>query len=154
MNKRLLCGVAVMAAFGLVLGGCGKKPDKNKEGQATVTFGNTKVQAKDENSTAAIPLPPNMPAYAAVYPGGNVMAVVTMSDEETGTMISYSTKAKPEDVIAFYKKNAKAASLESLHEMQIAGAWTFAAQSKDSEKTVTVTIMANEGEQQVQEVYR
>lgn len=156
MDKRILGGVALVLACGLALGGCDNKSAKvkHKNGKATVTIGNTKVQVKDENSTASIPLPAHMPAYAAVYPGSDVKAVVTMNEEETGTMISYSTPAKPDDIIAFYKKNAKTSALETAHEMRIPGAWTFAAQGKDSDKTITITITSDGGVQSVQEVYK
>jgi len=156
MNKPVLCSVALVLAFGLVLGGCDNKSAKvkHRNGQATVTMGNTKVQMKEDGSSASIPLPANMPGYAAVYPGSDVKAVVTMNAEEVGTMISYTTSAKPDDVIAFYKKNAQAASLESVNEMRMAGAWTFAAQANDSEKTLTVTITSDGDAQSVQEVYK
>lgn len=152
MNKRLACGLSIALALGLVLGGCGKKSEK--EGQTTVKVGNVEARVKDENSTASIPLPQNMPAYAAVYPGADVKAVVTVNQAETGTMISYTTSAKPDDIIAFYKKNAEAASLESVNEIRMQGAWQFSAQSKDAKSIITVTISTENGMQAVQEVYK
>ncbi len=156
MNKCFLGGMAFVVAFGLVLGGCGKKSDQNKQGdgQATVNIGNVNVTAKDEHSTATIPLPQNMPSYAAVYPGADVKAVVTVNQADMGTMISYTTNASPEDVIAFYKKNAEAASLEGAQEVRVAGVWNFGAKGKNSAANITVTMVAENGRLSVQEAYK
>jgi hypothetical protein len=150
MNKRILCCVALVAATGLMLGGCGKKSDK---GQTTVRIGNVEISGKAQQSGETISLPSNMPSYAAIYPGGNVKAVVTMGQPVTGTMISYTTNASPEDVLAFYKKNAEAASLVNINEIRMSVAWQFSAQKPDSEHAITVTISQEEGAQSVQQVY-
>jgi hypothetical protein len=156
MNKRFVCGVAFVAAMGIVLGGCDNKSDKHRDGdgQAEVNIGNVKVRAKDEHSLAVIPLPQNMPSYAAVYPGADVKAVLTVNEAEMGTMISYTTNAKPEDVMAFYKKNAEAASLEGIQEVKAAGLWNFMAKGKNSAANLTVTMVTENGKLTVQETYK
>jgi hypothetical protein len=156
MNKRFLCGAALVLAFGVVLGGCDNKSNKNRDdqGQASVNIGNVNVRVKGENSFANIPLPQNMPSYAAVYPGADVKAVVTVNEAELSTMISYTTNAKPDDVLAFYKKNAEAASLEGINELRMAGIWSFSAKGKDSAANLTVTMVTENGRLSVQEAYK
>ena len=151
MDKRFLFGVSIVMALGLVLGACGKKPEK--QGQTTVKIGNMEVSAKSRQSGETVSLPPNMPSYAAIYPGGDVKAVVTISQPATGTMISYTTNASTEDVIAFYKKNAEAASLENINEMNMSVAWQFSAQKPNSQHAITVMVRTEEGARSVQEVY-
>jgi hypothetical protein len=153
MNKRILCGVSAFMALGLVLGACGKKSENKDKGQATVKIGNVEITAKSQQSGETVSLPSNMPSYAAIYPGGDVKAVVTMSQPATGTMISYTTNAGAEDVIAFYKKNAEAASLQNINEIRMSVAWQFSAQKANSEHAITVTVRTEEGATSVQEVY-
>ena len=151
MNKRFLCGVSIVMALGLVLGACGKKSEK--QGQTTVKIGNVEVTAKSQQSGEPVSLPANMPSYAAIYPGGDVKAVVTMSQPAPGTMVSYTTNAGTEDVIAFYKKNAEAASLQNINEIRMSVAWQFSAQKPNAEHAITVTITTERGVTAVQEVY-
>jgi hypothetical protein len=154
MNKRILCCVALIAASGLMLGACGKKSDKERQGQTTVKIGDMEVSGTTQQAGETVPLPPNMPSYAAIYPGGEVKAVVTMGGQPvTGTMISYTTSASPEELIAFYKKNAEAASLQNVNEIRMSTAWHFSAQKPDNEHAITVTISQENGKQSVQQVY-
>ena len=153
MNKRFLCGVSIVMALGLVLGACGKKSEKQDKGEATVKIGNVEITAKSQQSGETVSLPSNMPSYAAIYPGGDVKAVVTMSQPAPGTMVSYTTNAGTEDVIAFYKKNAEAASLQNINEIRMPVAWQLSAQKPNAEHAITVTITTERGVTAVQEVY-
>jgi hypothetical protein len=53
------------------------------------------------------------PEFAAVYPGGVVEAPPTLAggDAGPGGLVTFTTEAKPDAVIAFYKQRAEAAGL-------------------------------------------
>jgi hypothetical protein len=155
MGKEIFTGLALVAALGLALGGCDDKPNKQqtKNGQATLRVGNTEVRVADDHAPD-VALPSNLPPYAAVYPGGRVRAVVTTSEADIDAMITYTTTAKPQDVLAFYKRNTASAGLETSQDLEVGGIWNFAAQKKDGEANLSVIIMAENGRYTVQETYR
>ncbi|MDE2182756.1 MAG: hypothetical protein KGJ78_07015 [Alphaproteobacteria bacterium] len=156
MGKNIFTTIAILAGITLALGGCDdkhKSETRTEDGHATITFGNTKVQVADDHASG-VTLPANMPAYAAVYPGADVRAVVTTNDASMTAMITYATTAKPGDVLAFHKKNAAAAGLDMSQDVQLGGVWHFAAQKKSGDANLTVTIVAENGRYSVQETYK
>ena len=150
---RTFSCIAAAVSLALALGGCDDKgkPSKPPAGQATLVLGKTRIQVAEDRG-ASIALPSDMPGYAAVYPGAEVRAVVTLHDEAMAAMITYVTTAKPADIIAFHKKNAAAAGLEPSQDMQADGIWHFAAQKKGSH--LTVTVVAENEAFSVQETYK
>ena len=148
MGKTIVC---IVAALAFALGGCDDKGKSGKPSQATLLVGKTKIEVAEDRG-ANIALPSDLPRYAAVYPGAEVRAVVTVHDPSMAAMITYVTTAKPADVVAFHKKNAAAAGLEPSQDMQMGGIWHFAAQKNDAHLTITV-VAENDG-YSVQETYK
>jgi hypothetical protein len=157
MRGKYFSGVVMVLAAGLALGGCDNKHKsdsaKEENGHAKIVVGNTKIEAADEHG-GPVALPESMPPYAAVYPGADVRAVVTTNQESMTAMITYVTTAKPEDVLAFHKKNAQEAGLTDTQDVQVGGLWHFAAEDKAKKINLTVTIVAEDGKYSVQETYK
>ena len=103
--SNILLGVAFGAA--VTLGGCDNNKNKSGEGGAAPKL-NIQLDAT-HSATIGPSLPGNIPDYAKVYPGANVMGVVTMTAMPNApwtATIQYTAAAKPEVVLAFYKQNA------------------------------------------------
>ena len=57
-------------------------------------------------------LPADFPKSVPIYPGAKIIAVVSMGSRKDAYMVTIDTKAKPSEVIDFYKK-AKGFKIES-----------------------------------------
>ena len=69
------------------------------------------------------------PAFASVYPGGEVDGppVLATGPDGPGGLVTYLTDAKPETVIAFHRANAEAAGLSSVMAMNQGDARAYGA---------------------------
>ena len=78
-----------------------------------------------------------VPAFAAVYPGGQVSGVPTEAKgpDGTGGIISFTTEADPDAVIAFYRQQAEAAGLSSTMGMNQGKARAYGAMAADNPGT-------------------
>lgn len=141
MVQRIVLGTLVVAVSALTLGACDNKEQKPKD--------TPKFQIELDKGAVAgsgLSLPKNMPAYAKVYPGADVIAVV--DNKYIGVMVSYETSAPPDEVIAFHKKNIADAGLEIRHEAVIQGTTIFSA--KKDKQTLSVTVAGQDGKTMVQ----
>jgi hypothetical protein len=151
-------GFILALAGAAALSGCDNHKDKSKDGGTSATSWGMKIQLdKDHAAMMGATLPANLPAYAMVYPGADVKGVVTMTEMPqapwTG-VIHYETAAKPDEVLAFYKKNAADAGLNEATEAQIGKMQHFTAK-KASGALLSVNIAPHDnGSTFVEEQYK
>lgn len=103
---------------------------------------------------AALPAAPGAPAFAVVYPGGSVSGPATVArgpDGAPGGILSFTTEATPETVVAFYRQRAEAAGLSSVMAMDQGGARAYGAVAQDrGEKLHVVATPIDDGPTSVQ----
>lgn len=105
-------------------------------------------------ATAALPAAPGAPAFAVVYPGGSVSGPATVArgpDGSPGGILSFTTEASPETVVAFYRQQAEAAGLSSVMAMDQGGARAYGAVAQDrGDKLHVVATAVDDGPTNVQ----
>ncbi|WP_284223599.1 hypothetical protein, partial [Brevundimonas denitrificans] len=86
-----------------------------------------------ESSAAATPAAPGAPAFAVVYPGGTALGPVTVArgPDGPGGILSFTTEATPDAVVAFYRQRAEAAGLASVMAMNTGEARAYGAAAGD-----------------------
>lgn len=136
--KRTLAAAAWMAT--LALAGC----DRPSAGEAPVDASASAAvdgaaPAADATVPAAAapanasPAAPGAPAFAVVYPGAEVSGPPTVArgPEGPGGILSFTTEATPDAVIAFYRQHAEAAGLASVMAMNTGDARAYGAAAGD-----------------------
>lgn len=97
---------------------------------------------------------PGAPAYAAIYPGGEIEGAPTTASGAAGDggLVTFTTEASPDAVVAFYKSRAEAAGLTSTLGMNQGDARAYgAAGIGDAGASLRVVASpASEGETSVQ----
>lgn len=78
---------------------------------------------------SAEPAAPGAPDFAALYPDAVVEAPPTIADGEAGPggLVTFTTEADPESVIAFYRERAEASGLASVMTMNQGDAQAYGA---------------------------
>ena len=119
--KRTLAVAALMAA--LAMAGCSQAPADEAPAAAVPTG----------SSAAATPAAPGAPAFAVVYPGGTALGPVTVArgPDGPGGILSFTTEATPDAVVAFYRQRAEAAGLASVMAMNTGEARAYGAAAGD-----------------------
>ena len=87
------------------------------------------------------------PAFAALYPGAQVDAPATVASGPTGPggLITFTTDALPEAVIAFYRQRAEAAGLAPVMAMNQGEARAYGAAARKADGA-TLQVVAAPGE--------
>ncbi len=133
--KRTLAATALMTA--LALAGCGDRgaderaeaaPDAAEEVAAAVEVAAAPAAAP----TAAMrgePAAPGAPAFAVLYPGARPEGPATVAQGPVGPggIVSFTTDASPETVIAFYRQRAEAGGLRPITAMNQGEARAYSA---------------------------
>lgn len=106
--------------------------------------------ASTESAPVAAPAPaaPGAPAFAVIYPGGvpDGPPTVARSAEGPGGILSFTTQATPDAVVAFYRQRAEAAGLASVMAMNTGEARAYGAAAGDgSGKLLRVVATPVEG---------
>lgn len=106
---------------------------------ATITMGGTEA-------------PPNLPAYAPVYPAAKILSTLQgEGGDGTGAIVIMATKDEPGRVAAFYQSRFKEAGLAQTVDASTAAGRMLAAAEAEGDGTVTVMIApAENGQTQVQ----
>lgn len=117
---RAFVAAALIAAG---LAGCGRAEDSGGSGEPT-------------QAPSASTLRP--PAYAPLYPGAVVESEVAASGPNAGATITFHTAGKPADVIAFYRRTAQSAGLESTFSSQSGEDQLFSAGRQGTDEGVQV----------------
>jgi hypothetical protein len=114
--KSSLAVVAVVMT--VAIAGCENRaatPDGEPDAPAPATEATPPVPAAvaPPPSPATTPAPPVAPEFAAIYPNSEVEGepLVAVSDQGPGGVVTFSTDAPPDTVIAFYRERAEAAGM-------------------------------------------
>ncbi len=135
--KRTLAAAALMTA--LAMAGCGRGPADEApaaeaaEADTAVDAPAPAVAAPTESAAMAVPAAPGAPDFAVVYPGGATSgpATVARGPDGPGGILSFTTEAPPDAVIAFYRRRAEAAGLASVMAMNTDEARAYGAAAED-----------------------
>lgn len=153
--KRSLA--AVVALLTVTVAGC----DPNDK-KADAPSGDASVSSASPTANAGVkvsrsPVEPNIPAadaitvggapaFAAIYPGGAIETPPTVASGPSGPggIVSFTTEAKPEAVIDFYKQRAEAAGLASVMAMNQGDSQAYGAAEVTNGATLQVVATAME----------
>lgn len=136
--KRMFAAAALTAA--LALAGCGQSPAPEAAAANEASADTAaRVAAAASPAESASPAAPSMPAapgapsFAVVYPGGTVSgpATVAQGPDGPGGILSFTTDATPDTVVAFYRQRAEAAGLASVMAMNQGEARAYGAAADD-----------------------
>lgn len=151
--KRSVAAVAVALTVGLI--GCDDRSEAAPE---------PSPPAADAPAAAAAPLPEaapseavlasadaalidGAPAFAALYPGAQADGPATVATGPTGPggLITFTTEAAPEAVVAFYRQRAEAAGLAPVMAMNQGEARAYGAAARKADGP-TLQVVASPGE--------
>lgn len=148
--KRSMAAVAV--ALTAALTGC----DAAGDGEASATAVEPRVaEAAPPSASAAVvaedpaaaAAPTDTPAFAVIYPGGAVQDTPMTADGPAGPggLVTFTTDAKPDAVVDFYRHRAEAAGLESVTAMTQGEARAYSAAAEATGASLQI-VAAPEGE--------
>lgn len=104
--------------------------------------------------TAVVPALPGAPDYAALYPGAEVDGRPTIGagDAGAGGLVTFRTRATPDEVVAFYKARAEAAGMRTVMGMNQgdARAYGAAGEANDGPRLQVVAAPGEGGDTSVQ----
>jgi hypothetical protein len=163
--KRLMAALA-LSATAVVATSCERKTETKEEVAPAASAPGSVAVPAPEMSTAAIPgavagvaatpdapAAPGAPAFAVLYPGASLdePAVTASGPAGPGGLVTYSTDADPDAVIAFYRGRAEAAGLASVMAMNQGEARAYGAAGTDIGSNLQVVAAPTEtGETSVQ----
>ena len=129
--KRTLAAAALMAA--MALAGCSQVPADEAPAAEAVPAADAAAPAVAAPAEAATAAAPGAPAFAVVYPGGTAQGPVTVArgPDGPGGILSFTTEATPDAVVAFYRQRAEAAGLASVMAMNTGEARAYGAAAED-----------------------
>lgn len=136
--KRTLAATALVTA--LALAGCSPPAEKAAPAAAEAAAETAPKAAPpaaaapaESPADAAAPAAPGAPAFAVVYPGGIARGPVTVArgPDGPGGILSFTTEATPDAVVAFYRQRAEAAGLASVMAMNTGEARAYGAAAGD-----------------------
>ena len=149
--KRSVAAVAVALTVGLT--GCDERSEAAPEiASSAATPDEPAVAASDAitdaAATAASATPiTGAPAFAALYPGAQADAPTTVASGATGPggLITFTTDAAPDAVVAFYRERAETAGLAPVMAMNQGEARAYGAAAR-KENGATLQVVAAPGE--------
>ncbi|WP_313472895.1 hypothetical protein [Brevundimonas sp.] len=151
--KRSVAAVAVALSVGLV--GCDERSQAAPEtslsppADAPAEIAPVAASAPAADVEAA-PAPASIdgaPAFAALYPGAQTDGPATVANGPTGPggLITFTTDAGPDAVVAFYKQRAEAAGLAPVMAMNQGEARAYGAAARTT-NGATLQVVASPGE--------
>lgn len=150
--------IAALAVAAVSLGACGKKEESDKP-TVTATTGGYTVKSNDGSATfttgSGAAKGANLPAFAAVYPGGQVQSSAAgIGDDKTnGGMVVFTTTDTPDKVLAFYRVQAQASGLKTQLDADMGAAKQFAANDEATGRVLQIIVSAASGASQVQLIW-
>ena len=107
----------------------------------------TQGQASAAATGAAEPAADGAPAFAALYPGAQVDSPATVASGPAGPggLITFTTEAAPDAVVAFYRQRAETAGLAPVMAMNQGEARAYGAAAR-KENGATLQVVASPGE--------
>jgi hypothetical protein len=149
--KRTLAATALVAA--MALAGCSPPageaaPAVAEAEPAADAAAPVAAVPAGSPAAAAAPAAPGAPAFAVVFPGGSAQGPVTVArgPDGPGGILTFTTDATPDAVVAFYRQRAEAAGLASVMAMNTGDARAYGAAAGDgSGKVLHVVATPVEG---------
>ena len=153
--KRSVAAVAVALTVGLT--GCDGRSEAAPEIEAAAATPKTPpvetLAATDAAPSAAVAASADAapingaPVFAALYPGAQVDAPATVASGPTGPggLITFTTEAAPDTVVAFYRQRAEAAGLSPVMAMNQGEARAYGAAARKADGA-TLQVVAAPGE--------
>ena len=150
--KRSVAAVAVALTVGLT--GCDERSEAAPEIAPSAATPEAPpaetvaALAAEAPATAASAAPiDGAPVFAALYPGAQADAPATVASGPTGPggLITFTTDAAPEAVIAFYRQRAEAAGLAPVMAMNQGEARAYGAAARKTDGA-TLQVVASPGE--------
>ncbi|CAN5427034.1 hypothetical protein BH09PSE1_BH09PSE1_19060 [soil metagenome] len=140
--KSSLAVVAVVLT--VAIAGCDKRADTPAEtptsppADAVVAPAPTVGRIAPEAPVAPARL--SVPDFAAVYPDGKIEGepLTATSESGPGGVVTFTTDAKPDTVVAFYRERAEAAGLATMMSLNQGEARAYGALKQASGATVNV----------------
>ena len=131
-----------------LLSACGDREDKKAAPPAAEAAIPATAPAPAAPTTATGPAAPaatGAPAFAVIYPGGAAdgAPVLAQSPSGPGGMLTFTTDADPESVVAFYKDRAEAAGLKSITAMNQGEARGYSAGDGANGRGQLLSVVAN-----------
>lgn len=131
--KRTLAAAVLMAA--MALAGCSPPAGEAAPvaAEAVDAVAPAPPAAPAGSSAAVTPVAPGAPVFAVIYPGGTAQGPVTVArgPDGPGGILSFTTDATPDAVVAFYRQRAEAAGLASVMAMNTGEARAYGAAAGD-----------------------
>ena len=156
--KRAFVTMAALSM--MVVSGCDEASDAaSSQGSAPADVAATDRSAPAAASvetpvvlTTAEPAAPGAPDFAALYPDAVVEAPATTGDGDAGPggLVTFTTEADPETVIAFYRERAEASGLASVMAMNQGDAQAYGAADPEGANLQVVAAPTEEGPTSVQ----
>lgn len=153
--KRSVAAVAV--AFTVGLAGCDGRSEAAPEASPPPVVETAPVEASPPSDAAVAPMADvgpdataieGAPVFAALYPGAQADGPAAFASGPTGPggLITFTTDATPDTVIAFYRQRAEAAGLAPVMAMNQGEARAYGASArKDNGATLQVVAAPDEG---------
>ena len=152
--KRSVAAVAVALTVGLI--GCDDRSEAAPEPSPPAPADAPAAAAAPITEAApseAVPAPAGAasidgaPAFAALYPGAQADGPATVATGPTGPggLITFTTEAAPEAVVAFYRQRAEAAGLAPVMAMNQGEARAYGAAARKTDGP-TLQVVASPGE--------
>lgn len=153
MIRRMAASAALVC---LCLAGCDERskaeqtpapPPLAASGEPTAPAAADAPPAEAVAPAAAVPAAPGAPDYAALYPGAALDQPATIADgpEGAGGLVTFTTAASPDEVVAFYRSRAEAAGLSSVMGMNQGDARAYGAAGGQN-GAVNLQVVAAPGE--------
>ena len=143
--KRSLTAVAVALTLGSA--GCdtsnapAKNPDAAEKAEAPTAVAPTTPAVVAPSAEPAAAAPGSVtPAFAAIYPGGEIEGQPTLAGGPSGPggLVTFTTEATPDDVVKFYRERAEAAGLAPVMSMNQGDARAYGAAQAATDASVQV----------------
>lgn len=152
--KRSVAAVAVALTVGLI--GCDGRSeaapeieasDAMPEAPAAESMTVAEAAPAADTATADATAIDGAPIFAALYPGAQADAPATVASGPTGPggLITFTTDAAPDAVVAFYRQRAEAAGLAPVMAMNQGEARAYGAAARKADGA-TLQVVASPGE--------
>lgn len=148
---------APLIALAVALAGCGSENSGTIEGENGETgeytidraTGETSATITTDEGTATLRsgagVAIDLPAGFTGYPGATIISnTVVNQSQGSGAMLFFETEDSPEDVVAFYKRQAEAAGVKIQLNASMNGSSMIGGESEDG---LTFSVNANPGEE-------
>jgi len=123
------------------------------ETRAEVSAPRSPTPATHDQADAVAPIAQGAPAFAVLYPGGEIQAPPTLASGPAGPggLVAFQTDADPETIVEFYRQRAEAAGLSSVMAMNMGEARSYGAAKADAGANLQVVASpAEDGKTSVQ----